>query len=752
MEQMRHLPTLPSLLSAPGKPFIQRDISWLQFNERVLDEARESSGNPLLERLKFLAITSSNLDEFFMIRFASLNAKFRSLQRGNKDDAEIARLEYIRAEIQESVAKFGAKQLEVFDLLQEELARVGIHIVRRSLEQEHTTELGRKVFETSVLPMLSSPETFEVGAIASLQNLKLAVIFPGELCFRVSRKVANMFSTVDASGETYFFFLDDLLESFVGPSFGLKSRASVIRITRDGDITVDLEEEDSESVPDIVLSQLGTRELGNPVRMQYRGRASDDLLGGLAAVLKLNPEQVFPAPVSLVLQSLWTVVRESPRELKGTLLQHPALPSMLPPSFGQGYEIFEKLKTQDYLLHHPYDSFDAYVEWVKVAANDPAVVQIEQTIYRMDKSSPILDALKQAAKTKKVRVIVELRARFDEIHNLSVADELRRAGVEVAYGFGKLKLHAKVTLITRQEPGGDRLYTHLSTGNYNAATARIYTDLAVLTSNPEVGKDARTFFDAAFEGDIPTGFNHLLSAPTRMHRKLLSLIEGETQSALAGKRARIVAKVNALVDEAVVEALYRASQAGVEVKLIVRGACSLIPGVTGLSENIQVISVVDRFLEHSRIYFFESAGVMYLSSADWMPRNFFSRLELAFPILDPRLYAYISEVLLPTYLLDSAKARELTPQGTWKRRARARGRSAEKTRAQFVFVKLAEKNYAGTPLDRSPLPIPAQPPSAPAAERPLIAPSAAPSQAQGPSHGQAVPFNRQPSVEGSAVV
>jgi polyphosphate kinase len=705
MDPMRHLPTLPSLLVAPGKPLIHRDVSWLQFNERVLDEARESSGNPPLERLKFLAITASNLDEFFMIRLASLTRKIKNSQRLQKDSEETTRLGNTRAEILEAVAKFGAKQLEVFDLLQEDLSRVGIHVVRRCREHSITLELGRSIFEKSVLPQLSSPSSYEPAALASLPNLKLAVLFPGELWFQISRKVPTVYSTVDAeTDETYFFFLDDLLEAFLGPSFGLKADACLIRITRDGDITFDLEEEDSASVPDIVLTQLGSREIGNPMRLQYRGKADDALLASLSAVLKLAPEQVVPAPVSLVLQGLWSVVRESPKEARGVLLQYPALPQVIPPSFGSGTEIFDKLRKQDYLLHHPYDAFDAYVEWVKTAAEDPEVLQIEQTIYRMDKSSPILEALKKAALTKRVRVLIELRARFDEINNLGLADELRRAGVEVAYGFGKLKLHAKVTLVTRQEAQGPMLYTHLSTGNYNATTARTYTDVAILTSHPGIGQDARLFFDAAFQGKVPTGFSHLLSAPTRMHRKLLSLIEGETQAARAGKRARIVAKVNALVDEAVVEALYRASRAGVEVKLIVRGACSLIPGVTGLSENIQVISVVDRFLEHSRIYFFESAGAMYLSSADWMPRNFFSRLEIAFPVLDPRLYQYIHEVLLPIYLRDSQKAKELTPQGTWKRRAP--GRAVEKFRAQFAFVKMAETGYVGTPLEKSPEPRP----------------------------------------------
>jgi polyphosphate kinase len=325
---------------------------------------------------------------------------------------------------------------------------------------------------------------------------------------------------------------------------------------------------------------------------------------------------------------------------------------------------------------------------------------IEQTVYRMDAVSPVIKALKKAASKKIVRVIIELRARFDELNNLRLADELRSAGVEVAFGFGRLKLHAKVALITRKVDGQTRLYTHLSTGNYNAATSRQYTDLAILTANQEMGRDARHFFDKVWNAEVPNSFKQLVSAPSRLHRKLIQLIEAETEAARKGQKGRIVAKVNALVDKAVIEKLYQASTAGVQVDLIVRGACSLVPGVQGLSENIRVISVVDRFLEHSRLYYFQSSQVMYLSSADWMPRNFFSRLELAFPILDPLIYRYIVEILIPTYLSDTAKAKELTPIGTWKKRAPVRVKGQRGSiRSQFVFALLAENDYRGTPLE-----------------------------------------------------
>jgi polyphosphate kinase len=429
--------------------------------------------------------------------------------------------------------------------------------------------------------------------------------------------------------------------------------------------------------------------------------------------LKLVQGQVAPAPYTLCLHALWTVLSQTPAEVsKSPKLTYSPLVPVVPRPLRRPEAIFEKLKKQDFLLHHPYDSFDGYVAWIKAACIDPQVEQIEQTIYRMDTLSPMIGFLKSAAAHKKIRVIIELRARFDELNNLILAEELRKAGVEVAFGFGKLKLHAKITLVTRREPEGLKLYTHLSTGNYNALTARQYTDLAILTANEQIGADARHFFDRVWEGEVPTSFQQLVSAPAKLHRRLLSLIQSETESAQKGKRARIVAKVNALVDSAVVEQLYKASQAGVQVDLIVRGACSLIPGVKGLSENIRVISVVDRFLEHSRIYYFESSKVLYLSSADWMPRNFFSRLEIAFPVLDPHVYSYIENVVIPAYLSDTAKARELTPQGTWRQRsfdARQGEEIAKQVqgmtqkgpiRSQFFFEELARREYSGTPLER----------------------------------------------------
>jgi polyphosphate kinase len=708
MQQHELLPTLPSLLVQPNVPFIHRDLSWLQFNERVLAEARQTS-NPLLERAKFLAISAANLDEFFMIRLASLERTIASAVKRDPDAG--SRLHRIHSAILEAVAKFGAKQAEALDLLAGELEGAGVFIVRKPQPGTVFFDISKKVFDEQVLQKLSPPEPFASSKFHSMENLQLVALLKNNQWLRIPKSVPSLFCTTE-DNQLYAFFLDDLLATHLGSALAVQGVPSFLRLTRDGDFTVDLEEEDSESIPDVVRTGLGSREKGRPVRLQYWGDFPQNFLQDAMRVLKLDRAQILPAPQTMCLHGLWNVVKQAPDWLSQKAeLQYPALNAKLPLRLRDQSKIFDEIREADLLLHHPYDSFDGFVAWIQAACADPNVTMVEQTVYRMDTLSPVIDALKMAAKTKTVRVIIELRARFDELNNLLLAEELRKAGVEVAFGFGALKLHAKVALVTRKEGDVVRLYTHLSTGNYNATTARQYTDLAILTANPEIGADARVFFDAVMKGEIPTSFKQLLSAPARMHRRLLNLIDAETQAAKAGKKGHIVAKVNALVDGAVVNQLYLASQAGVQVDLIVRGACSLIPGVPGLSENIRVISVVDRLLEHSRIYYFENSKALYLSSADWMPRNFFSRLEIAFPVLDPKLYEYISQIVIPTYLADTVKAKELTPQGTWKKRTAsslapqasqiAKALLGKKpVRSQMVFEELALREYENTPLEK----------------------------------------------------
>lgn len=705
------LPTLPSLLSSRRAPFIHRDLSWLQFNERVLAEARSAS-NPTLERLKFLGITASNLDEFFMIRFAAMS---RSIQRLKASEAlERRRFLRLRTNLLEAVTRFISKQTETFEILSAELQKSGVSIVRKSKEGDQSFELGKKIFHEQILPRLSPPEPFSFANVTTFENLQLAVLFGQNLVFRIPKNIAPAYVHSDSeTHETWIFLLDDLLSTHLAESFRLSGLPGMIRLTRDGDIGMDLIEEDPESIPEYVRSRLKGREKGRPLRIQWSGDVSDKALHKLSRILKLSPLEIFPVQSSLCLQGLVSVISQA--SVNKPNLRYPEFQSIIPGALqlsrGSNPDvIFEELSQRDILLHHPYDSFDGYVNFIRAACADPQVQMIEQTVYRVDTLSPVIEALKRAASSKRVRVVIELRARFDELNNLQLTEDLRNAGVEVAFGFGNLKLHAKVALVSRVEPKGMKLYTHLSTGNYNASTARLYTDLAILTSNSEIGADARNFFDSVWAQKVPSHFKQLVSAPLRLHRRLLNLIENETQAAAKGERSRIFAKVNALVDEAVINSLYRASQAGVQVDLVVRGACSLVPGVKGLSENIRVISIVDRYLEHSRIYYFEKSRAMYLSSADWMPRNFFSRLELAFPILDQRIFSYLESVLIPAYLRDTAKAHELMPEGTWKRRTATSIKPSEQPHqvfeetkniktAQEFFQLIAKNRYKGTPLN-----------------------------------------------------
>lgn len=700
----RFLPTLPHLLSSPGRPFIHRDLGALQFNERVLAEARSTS-NPLLERLKFLAITASNLDEFFMIRYAALDRSIRT----PKNRRAARHLLETRNTLLDMVNAFSVKQAETLDLLKAALEPKGVLLVHRPAEGTDSFRIGRDLFSRDILPAFHPPEPFRPSRLGALENLKCGLVFPSGLWLTVSRQLPGVLLQPDDRGLCRVFFLDDLILRHAGPAFRLEGRPALFRLTRDGDIPVELEEEDPSLVPDIIRSGVGSRDRGRPVRLQYAGNAPIDLVERCVSALRLSPRQAHAAPGSLHLSSLWSAIGRLPEALvHQTDLSFPPPNPFLMGSLTRRDSIFDTLDQRDILLHHPYESFQGYVNFIEAASVDPRVTSIQQTVYRMDALSPVLTALKNAAGAgKRVRVVIELRARFDEMNNLRLAEELRKAGVDVAFGLGRLKIHAKVALVTRTDDNGDRLYTHLSTGNYNAATARSYEDLAILTSRAEFGEDARLFFDAVSRGQVPAGFKALVPAPDRLHRVLLHLIETETAAARAGQPAALFAKVNALVDEGIIESLYQASQAGVRVDLMVRGACSLIPGVKGLSDNIRVLSLVDRYLEHSRIYYFAHANRMYLSSADWMPRNFFSRLEVAFPVKDERIQRFIREVVIPIYLSDTAKTRELTPHGTWRKRS-ASGSSTLSTalelptpvRAQFYFEALAQRGYRGTPLFR----------------------------------------------------
>ncbi len=692
------LPTIPELLATPEMPLIHRDLSWLQFNERVLAEAR-SEKNPLLERVRFLGISSSNLDEFFMIRYPSL---IRSIQVSHPDDSSTTlRLIRIRNDILNAARIFNQRQANILESLEVELEPLRVHISPDTAKNGLGSIIERTIFEEEIFPKLPLPETFSPQKLSTLENLQLGLVFQDQYWFKIPKTIPTcFFKWNEVTGEIFGYFLDQILIQHLGPKIGFQDPPTLFKITRDSDFTLELADLDPESIPDRVRLGLGKREQGRPTRLQYSGRPTKQLLSQVTSTLKLLDRQISETPGTLCLASIPQLITQTPQTLiQEYQLCYPPLRSRVPIPFRKPNEIFEQLEREDLLLHHPYDSFEAFENWILAACKDPSVIQIEQTVYRIDTISEVMEALKRAASSKKIRVMIELRARFDELNNLKVAEELKAAGVEVSFGFGKLKLHGKVALITRKVDQAIRCYAHLSTGNYKASTARQYTDLAILTSQPEICSDVRYFFDRIFAGQIPQDFKQLIPAPAKLHRRLLSHIEAEIQAAEQGRRARIFAKVNALVDETVIQQLYRASQAGVQVDLVVRGACSLVPGVKGLSENIRVISIVDRFLEHSRIYHFGDAQVIYLSSADWMPRNFYSRLEIAFPVLDLDIYRYIQEVIIPISLGDTEKSRILTPEGKWKRHRPSPNKKGDiPIRSQFYFEELADRDYARTPL------------------------------------------------------
>jgi polyphosphate kinase len=696
MNRLRFSRFLPFLDSSPDFPLVHRDLSWLQFNERVLAEAQKPS-HLLLERVKFLAISASNLDEFFAIRVSALE---KSISKAKKkfDFSKAQYLSETQDHLLKGVRRFGEIQRETLGVLSQELAQQGIFLHLKPQRKEPAFYVAQELFDQLISPYLPAPERFELKGFNSLDNFQSALILPGDFWIKLPKNLPQLLGKPDRRGRHWdFFFLDELLLLFLGPPAPARWSTGMIRLTRDGDYEYDLADADSKMVPDLIQSKVRNRERGRPIRLQTVGNLTKDFVEGVGEKLSLDKKQVFSAPNTLFLHSLWSLYRAIPDEFGKHPIRFTAQQPAIPPMFKKTVSLYDRLKEQDLLLHHPYDSFDAFVKFIENAAHDPDVISIEQTIYRMDPTSPIIEHLKNAAKTKKVKVVLELRARFDEMNNLTIASELKKAGVKVFYGFGKLKIHAKVTLVTRKEGDTHRYYTHLSTGNYHSGTAKSYTDLAILSAREEMGQDARHFFDSVYERKIPTHFKKWVVAPNQLSKKVHKLIKQEIEAAKEGRKAYIFVKVNALVDEDTIESLYKASQAGVKIDLVVRGACSLIPGVKGVSDNIRVISILDYFLEHSRIYYFENSQKLYLSSADWMPRNFLRRLEIAFPVLDDRLYSFLRDAVLTAYLKDTAQAKELTAQGVWKTRTVSKGDMP--FRSQFFFRELAENKYRGTVLE-----------------------------------------------------
>ncbi|MBI2392406.1 MAG: polyphosphate kinase 1 [Deltaproteobacteria bacterium] len=679
--------------------FINRELSWLAFNERVLEEGRNPQV-PIVERLKFVAIVASNLDEFFMVRVAGLKQQL---------SGEIDELPPDGMSVPDQLAAISLKVHAIVDKLYAtlqkellpELARYGTRILRTDeLTDEQRKALEAKFFN-DVFPILT-PLAIDPGhPFPHLRNksINLAVAFardprdetnPGLGVVQVPSGIPRLVPVPSATGRHYLL-LEDLIALHVTAIFPMQRIEGCwpFRVTRNWDLAVD--EEEAEDLLQVIQQELRRRDRGNAVRLAVQEAMSPRVTSYLVGALKLDERHdVYRLPSPLQLADMMSLVAYNElRELRDEPFQ-PVITSALK-DLPDNDEFFGVLKERDVLLHQPYDSFESVVEFVQRAAEDPQVLAIKQTLYRTSGDSPIVRALARAAEQgKQVTAIVELKARFDEESNIQWARALEAAGVHVVYGVIGLKTHAKACLVVRRE--GVRLvrYVHLSTGNYNPATARLYTDLSLLTARPEFGEDVGSVFNLLTGYSAPQRWNVVVAAPLGLHEAVLGLIERETRNAREGKPASILAKLNALVDLDVIKALYRASQAGVKIDLLVRGICCLRPGVKGVSENIRVRATVDRFLEHSRVLEVANAGSpeIYVSSADWMPRNFHRRIELMFPILDEGLKRRIHEELLVLQLADNTKAWQLRADGTYERvprsekdlPIRSQGRSMELAR------------------------------------------------------------------------
>jgi polyphosphate kinase len=664
----------------PAVPLLNRELSWLEFNERVLDEAHDERW-PLLERLKFLCISVTNLDEFFMIRVAGVLDQVWSGKVEPGDDG-LAPTEQL-TRIREAVVKMASRQSRCLlsDLLPK-LASAGISIISWGDLPEPQREVARAYFRRNVLPVLT-PLAVDPGHpfpfLSNLSiNLAVEVRNPdtGEVNFARVKvppalpRLVPLREIVEGKKKVRpekaeFLFLESLIQANLGELFsGLEIVSShLFRITRDADI--EIQEDEASDLLATIEQEVRRRRFGAVVRLEVAPRTPKRVRKLLVRQLEITEGDVYEFEGPLGGSDLMSLVKLDRREMKDP----PFAPAVPPVLLAPDASIFAAIRAGDLLLHHPYDSFGPVVEMIERAADDTKTLAIKMTLYRAGSESPIIPALVRAAESgKQVAVLVELKARFDEENNIVWAKELEQAGVHVVYGVVGLKTHAKIALVVRREKDEIRRYVHLGTGNYNPTTARIYTDFGLLTCRPEFGEDATRLFNALTGLAGRTSYSRLVTAPKEMHRAVLDWIGRETAHARAGRQSGIRAKMNALVDPKVIGALYEASQAGVPVDLAVRGICCLKPGESGLSETISVRSIVGRFLEHSRAFVFENGGdrQVWLSSADWMPRNFFRRVEIAFPVVDPELARQVAAAVDLT-LADNVRARALHADGTYER-------------------------------------------------------------------------------------
>ncbi|NLO35898.1 MAG: RNA degradosome polyphosphate kinase [Clostridiaceae bacterium] len=655
----------------PLNRFINRELSWLAFNDRVLEEARDKQ-NPLLERVRFLAITCSNLDEFFMIRVASLkdlvNAGF-----DRQDPAGMTPLQQLDA-ISVQTHQMVHRQYSTFSrALLPAMAREGIVLLKPEQLSEAQLDYVSRYYHSTLYPILTPMAIDAARPFPLIANRSL------NLCVSVETQknsetdpdhdfaivqvpaVVPRLLAVPADGQHACILLEDVIRMhldtlFSGVTIG---QAWCFRIMRNADL--DIDEDDASDLLEEIEKLLKMRQWGQVIRLEAEEDMDEHLMDQLIGLLSVGPEDIYTIDGPLDLTFLNQLYDGNKRpEL--------VYPPYQAPSFclQDETDIFAAIRRQDIYLHHPFDSFDPVIELVQKAARDPDVLAIKQTLYRVSGQSPIVHSLAEAAERgKQVMVLVELKARFDEENNIHWARQLEQAGCHVIYGLVGLKTHSKITLVVRRDEDGIRRYVHLGTGNYNDITARFYTDMGLMTCAENIGKDASAFFNMLSGYAAPQTWHHLTVAPYWLRRELEKHIDLEIGAARAGRPAHIIIKANSLVDPLMIDRLYQAAQSGVQIDLIIRGICCLRPGVAGLSETIRVRSIIGRFLEHSRIFYFFHDGreELFLSSADWMPRNLDRRVELMFPVQDRAIHQRVMEVL-QIQLADTDRARLMQPDGT----------------------------------------------------------------------------------------
>jgi polyphosphate kinase len=673
----------PGRTEFPAEHYLNRELGLLSFNRRVLAQA-ENPEHPLLERLRFLCIVSSNLDEFFEIRVAGLQAEIEAGSAPVNPDQ--MRAEQVYRQVAREAHELVARQYELLNSeILPSLEREGIRFLRRSQFTPQQAEWIRGHFMREVMPVLTPIGLDPAHPFPRVLNksLNFAVELEGKDAFgrnsgiaivqapRVLPRVIRLPQAV-AGAEYDFVFLSSVLHEHVGELFsGMKVLGCYqFRLTRNSDLFVD--EEEVKDLRAALRGELPQRHFGDEVRLEVAANCSPQITAFLLKQFMLDEEDLYrvDGPVNLAR------VISVPDWVDRPDLKFPQFRPGLPERLAPECDLFEAIRGGDVLLHHPYQSFQPVIGFLQQAARDPAVAAIKMTVYRTGSESALMEELIGAARSgKEVTVVLELLARFDEEANINWAQRLEEVGAHVVYGVVGHKTHAKMMMVVRREGEGLRRYVHLSTGNYHPRTARLYTDFGLFTANEEIGNDVAQVFMQLTGLGRATRLTHLLQSPFTLHKEMLRAIEAETAAAAAGREARIIAKMNALLEPEVIGALYRASQAGVQIDLVVRGVCALRPGVPGLSANIRVRSIVGRFLEHTRVFYFHNDGDprVYLSSADWMGRNFFGRVEVCFPVLDPLLRRRVIDEGLQPYLDDNSCAWIMAGDGSYGRLAYGRG-------------------------------------------------------------------------------